>query len=133
MGRELKRVPLDFDWPWSKEEKNENTYGHGVWPGYMFHHGDDCEETYTDEGGYACGKSWHEAVDPPTGPGFQLWETTSEGSPISPVFGSLDALCAWAETHATTFASVRTSASEWKRMLVEGSVETVIAPGVIAM
>lgn len=30
----------------------------------------------------------HERYDPPNGPGFQLWETVSEGSPISPVFAT---------------------------------------------
>jgi hypothetical protein len=61
-------------------------------------------------------EAWKEE-EPPAGPGFQLWETTSEGSPVSPVFDSLDALCSWAETHATTFGSSKTTAAEWKRML----------------
>jgi len=61
-------------------------------------------------------------VQPPTGPGFQLWEDTSEGSPCSPVFASLDELCAWAEKNATTFGSHKTSAAEWKRMLDGGFV-----------
>jgi hypothetical protein len=65
-------------------------------------------------------KAAHEAwrdYEPPAGPGFQLWETTSEGSPVSPVFASLDALCAWCEGNATTFGSARASAEEWRRML----------------
>lgn len=61
-------------------------------------------------------EAW-EGTEPPTGDGFQLWETTSEGSPVSPVFDSLDALCAWAATNATTFASARASAAQWKSML----------------
>ena len=63
-----------------------------------------------------------EKTEPPEGPGFQLWETTSEGSPISPVFDSIDRLCDWAETNATTFGSFKTSAKEWKRMLSDGLV-----------
>ncbi len=55
--------------------------------------------------------------NPPRGPGFQLWETTSEGSPVSPVFPTLDALCTWCEGNATTFGNEKTSAAEWKRML----------------
>lgn len=54
---------------------------------------------------------------PPTGPGFQLWETTSEGSPVSPVFASLDELCEWCAENATTFAERRASAAEWRKML----------------
>jgi hypothetical protein len=61
-------------------------------------------------------EAW-ERVEPPDGEGFQLWETTSEGSPSSPVFASMDALCAWCETNATTFGSHKTTAAEWRRML----------------
>lgn len=61
-------------------------------------------------------EDWKE-VEPPTGEGFQLWETTSEGSPTSPVFATLDELCAWCEHGATTFGSNKTSAAEWRRML----------------
>jgi hypothetical protein len=66
-------------------------------------------------------ESW-QPFDPPTGEGYQLWETTSEGSPTSPVFPSLDDLCAWAEKNATTFAHHRTTAAEWKRMLTNDFV-----------
>ena len=34
-----------------------------------------------------------ERIEPPTGDGYQLWETTSEGSPSSPVFATFDELC----------------------------------------
>lgn len=62
-------------------------------------------------------------TEPPVGPGFQLWETTSEGSPVSPVFDSLESLCEWCEGNASTFGtSRRTSAAEWRRMLDEGFV-----------
>lgn len=36
-----------------------------------------------------------EPTDPPAGDGWQLWETTSDGSPISPVFASADLLAEW--------------------------------------
>lgn len=65
--------------------------------------------------------SWVEQ-EPPKGEGFQLWETTSEGSPVSPVFPTLDALCAWCEKNATTFADNKTSAENWKKMLGDGFV-----------
>lgn len=63
-----------------------------------------------------------EPTEPPEGPGYQLWETTSEGSPVSPVFESLDALCEWAAEHATTFADCKATAEEWKKMLDDGFV-----------
>jgi hypothetical protein len=58
-----------------------------------------------------------ESSDPPEGPGFQLWETTSEGSPLGPVFSTLDELCIWAETNATTFADYHATRDEWRKML----------------
>jgi hypothetical protein len=39
-------------------------------------------------------ESWTR-TDPPTGEGWQLWETVSEGSPISPVFPTADLLAQW--------------------------------------
>lgn len=39
-------------------------------------------------------EAW-EPTDPPEGDGWQLWETVSEGSPISPVFATSDGLAAW--------------------------------------
>jgi hypothetical protein len=66
-------------------------------------------------------ESW-EPEEPPTGEGFQLWETTSEGSPVSPVFKTLDELCAWAAENATTFADHRATKERWKEMLGEDLV-----------
>ena len=78
------------------------------------------------------GRIWPEGVKelyenwtktkPPQGEGFQLWQTTSEGSPISPVFESLEALCAWCAENATTFASFKATAEEWFEMLSEDFV-----------
>lgn len=39
-------------------------------------------------------EAW-EPTDPPKGDGWQLWETVSEGSPISPVFATADDLAVW--------------------------------------
>lgn len=43
-------------------------------------------------------KAAHEAwtsTEPPEGEGWQLWETVSEGSPVSPVLDSAEALAVW--------------------------------------
>lgn len=60
MGREIKRVPLDFDAPRGV-----------VWSGYLV---PECRR------------------EPPEGEGWQVWETVSEGSPISPVFATAEEL-----------------------------------------
>jgi hypothetical protein len=63
-------------------------------------------------------KDWKE-YEPPTGPGYQLWETCSEGSPVSPVFGSAEQLAEWCEDNATVFAHDRTSKERWLKMFQE--------------
>lgn len=42
-------------------------------------------------------EAW-EPSDPPTGDGWQLWETTSEGSPVGPVFATAEELAQWLTT-----------------------------------
>jgi hypothetical protein len=101
MGRILKRVPLTFRWPL-----------HKVWKGYTRRCG-----TAACEGCTSC-----QRIEPPRGEGYQLWETTTEGSPISPVCKTLDALCAWAAHHATTCASQAATKAAWKQLLTGGQV-----------
>lgn len=128
MGRLVRRVPLDFDWPLNV-----------VWRGYVRPAEivlppcpactvtpDVGEDGLTSEQHRphrspsgpradaldvncpACGGEGHVGMpsqaaahdgwretDPPAGEGWQLWETTSEGSPISPVFATADDLVAW--------------------------------------
>ena len=62
-------------------------------------------------------KAWREC-EPPTGDGFQLWETCSEGSPISPVFASADKLADWCAENATIFADEKISHEDWFKMFV---------------
>jgi hypothetical protein len=64
LGREVKRVALDFNWPlWQP------------WSGYT--------------------RPKDQRQEPPAGAGWQLWETVSEGSPASPVFGTAEELAGW--------------------------------------
>ena len=128
MGRGLKRVPLDFDWPdempWKgylspyAYEQCRACQGHGC------RYCDDTGAIWFSEEIRQRAENFYtqERYDPPSGPGYQLWETTSEGSPVSPVFATLDELCAWCEVNATTFATMRASAAEWYRMLNDGLV-----------
>lgn len=68
------------------------------------------------EGQRAEVEAW-EWTEPPEGDGYQIWETTSEGSPISPVFATLDELCEYAAANCTTFGSSTASAEGWHKML----------------
>lgn len=60
-----------------------------------------------------------ESFDPPKGEGFQLWETTSEGSPKSPVFDNLEDLCKWCADNTTVFGKETATKEEWAKMLGE--------------
>lgn len=72
-----------------------------------------------------------ERTDPPTGEGWQLWETVSEGSPLSPVFQTPNALAEWAEAHATPFAGFRWTAKQWLDSFLAGTtdVDTMMVGG----
>lgn len=50
-------------------------------------------------------EAW-ESTEPPTGDAWQMWETTSEGSPISPPFATPEELARWlADTGASAFGN----------------------------
>ena len=60
-------------------------------------------------------QNWREH-EPPTGPGYQLWDTCSEGCPISPVFKTPEKLADWCVDNATIFGNHRTSWLNWYQM-----------------
>lgn len=107
MNRELKKVPLDFDWPL-----------HKIWYGYLNNmcngHCNDCRKYALLKGlkfkEYGCPDF---GLDPPDGEGFQLWETTSEGSPISPVFTTPEELAEWCEDGTTVLGYEKISKEAW--------------------
>lgn len=74
-----------------------------------------------------------ECQDPPSGEGWQMWETVSEGSPISPVFATPEKLAQWlADTGASTFGSMTAPYDVWLKMIVgSGWAPSAVAlPGV---
>jgi hypothetical protein len=61
-------------------------------------------------------------IEPPAGEGWQCWETCSEGSPISPVFDTPEALAHWlADTGASAFGGMTATYDEWFAMIGAGS------------
>ena len=78
------------------------------------------------KGAYWCDdryeKLWNEwaPIEPPEGEGFQLWENTSEGSPISPVCESLDELCEWLSENGVSPFGLQTATKEQWRGILEG-------------
>lgn len=66
-----------------------------------------------------------EPVEPPPGDGYQLWETTSEGSPISPVFATPEELARWAAANATAFGSMTLTEHQWLAAFTSDSKHAV--------
>lgn len=68
-------------------------------------------------------------TEPPAGPGYQLWETVSEGSPISPVFSDGMALAEWMIHHgeaSTIEAAMRFLDAGWvpSMVMVNGKISS---------
>jgi len=66
-------------------------------------------------------EAW-EPYEPPAGDGYQLWETTGAGSPISPVFENLEEMATWCADYATTFGSIRQSREEWMQLFTDDEI-----------
>lgn len=73
MGREIMRVPRDFDAPLNQSYADAVAARHAA----------------------TCSRASHDAcklvIDPPEGDGWQLWETVAFG-PVTPVFATADEL-----------------------------------------
>lgn len=70
-------------------------------------------------------EAWaEEEHNPPTGDGWQVWETVSEGSPISPVFADREGLIAWLMSPAYTWGT----SQPLTRDQAEGFVDSAWAP-----
>lgn len=53
---------------------------------------------------------------------FQMYEDTSEGTPISPIFATAEELARWlADTGASSFAAMTASYEAWLNLILSGS------------
>lgn len=57
-------------------------------------------------------------TEPPTGPGYQIWETVSEGSPVSPVFEKPEDLANWMVKNDTSVTK-NTTFEQWVKFIKE--------------
>lgn len=60
-------------------------------------------------------EAW-EKTGPPAGEGWQLWETVSEGSPITPVFPTAEGLADWL-ANSTAWGANETRYEQWLKFL----------------
>ena len=82
---------------------------------------------WNDENHKKLHEEW-ERSEPPIGEGYQMWETCSEGSPVTPVFESLDKLCDYiVENKVSWFGRTTASKEDWMSALSEGYAGTMIA------
>lgn len=55
-----------------------------------------------------------ESIEPPAGDGYQLWSTTTEGTPMSPVFAEPEDLATWLyDNNASSFGSSTATYEQW--------------------
>jgi hypothetical protein len=70
-----------------------------------------------------------ESTDPPKGDGWQLWETVSEGSPITPVFATAEGLI----DHLTTVGTSWSKGEPMRREAAEALVRDGWCPSMVAV
>jgi hypothetical protein len=152
MGREVRRVPPDWKHPIDETRDRAKPLHYGAggryekqarewlaeaikWsngerPDYA---GDDSPEFYWDWDGGPREAEDYMLVGVPDEActHFQLYETTSEGTPCKgcPVFATIDEVATWAAEHATTFASLKADKATWLKILGGEPVMVEIAPG----
>jgi hypothetical protein len=76
-------------------------------------------------------EAW-EATEPPVGEGWQVWETVSEGSPITPVMPTADALIEHLSTVGTVWDQ-RRGDGPWRRAEAESFVRSGWAPSLLTV
>lgn len=166
MGREVRRVPKDWQHPKQENGRYRPLHGHSY-----SHAVAEWDEEYAQwqkglKRGYGAEKwvpreaeqlnmhysDWSgrrpdDADYMPDWPAserthYQMYENTSEGTPISPVMDDPEQLARWlADTGASAFAGMTATYEEWLRMIVGPgwapsamfSTETGLVPGVVAV
>lgn len=59
--------------------------------------------------------------------GWQMWETTSEGSPISPVMDTPEELARWlADNRASAFGGTEATFDQWLNMITQGHAVSAV-------
>lgn len=139
MSREVRRVPADWD-----PREIKNAYGHvqphfdEVWEDAFEEYVKSYESwkagTHPDFAEYGKAHSFLDWVGGPPDPDyyrprwpdesrthFMMYSTTSEGSPMSPAFATIEELAHWlADTKASAFGSMTATYEEWLAMCQQG-------------
>ncbi len=121
MGREVRRVPKDWVHPSALNTHKDQYYLVPLYPGGWYE--DTCKEYIT------------EGVEPPSRSDYmpdwtdaeathwQMYEDTSEGTPISPVMESPEELGKWlVENNASIFASSTADLETWMKIILDNGM-----------
>ena len=125
MGRNVKRVDLEFDWFETHKDKGSSK----TWFGYILDAipCQACNNVGKNIKGNYCSVcegegEVHPRVEVPEGEGWQMWEDVSEGSPISPIFKKPEELARWlADNGASAMGSQTATYEQWLKMIKVGS------------
>lgn len=94
---------------------------------YACEHCGGSGDVFADDDHRQAYESW-EQTEPPEGNAWQMWETTSEGSPISPPCETAWQLAKWlAGTGAYTNGNDTATADEWLAMIQDGYAPSMVA------
>lgn len=135
MGRDLRRMPMNFDWPIDR----------GPWWGLVLEPiecqrcqggSEDCADCEGEGHVYprveppgfeaSLNEGEEDARDDGDYPyGWQVWENVSEGSPISPVCATARELAEWLSRYATGLDEGR-SVEVWLEFMRQGSAPSFV-------
>jgi len=128
MGREVRRVPKDWVHPVDASGKpipmekyfpyNEEEIKEGLEDGWL----EDCPPHY----GVEVMPDWPEEERTH----YQMYECTTEGTPISPVMEDPEELARWlADTGASAFAGMPATYEQWLATVCAGSAPSMVKEG----
>jgi hypothetical protein len=130
MGREVRRVPMDWQHPmeWREQwDRADQRVKMKLVPKPL--HNRDILRYY-DEGEEIDESTMMPVFPEGTATGFCMYEDTSEGTPISPVFETPEELARWlADTGASAFGQMTATYEEWLSMARAGWAPSAISTG----
>jgi len=152
MGREVRRVPKDWQHPKSREFNiRTGQYEDRYVPMFDRSFADEMREWYTEwekwetgwrPDGTECKTYWEYAGGPPDPERYMpdwpeserthlmMYEDTSEGTPISPAFETPEELAKWlADNNASAFGSMTATYEEWLSTCKRGWAPSLVISG----
>lgn len=135
MGREVRRVPADWQHPKNEYDRYKPLYPGEKYPmdaaGFMEKANAEGLQEAIDWYGQAPDQNdympnWPEAERTH----YMMYEDTSEGTPISPAFATPEELARWlADTGASAFGSQTASYEGWLRVAQGGYAPSAVSVG----